>query len=164
MILRYWHYILLFVSLFSIGIALIAEFFYGLQPCELCLKQRHPYYFIILIFVIAFIFNWQQKIWFYIFVQISSAYGAFYAIWHVGIENNILRGPAECSGGLKKFNNVGDLKDQILSKPVINCDEVVWSFFGVSAASINSLILLLIFIFNAIYIFQNYASKKKKII
>jgi len=161
---KYWFWILGAISFISISFALVAEFIFNLEPCSMCLKQRHPYYFIILIFVIAFIFNWQQKIWFYILVQISSAYGAFYAIWHVGIENNILSGPAECSGGLKNFNNVGDLKDQILSKPVINCDEVVWSFFGVSAASINSLILLLIFIFNAIYIFQNYASKKKKII
>ena len=131
---KYWFWILGAISFISISFALVAEF----------------------------IFNWQQKIWFYIFVQISSAYGAFYAIWHVGIENNILSGPAECSGGLKNFNNVDDLKDQIISKPVINCDEVVWSFFGVSAAAINSLILLLIFIFNAIYIFQNYASKKTK--
>ena len=159
-----WFWILGIISLISISAALIAEFAFNLEPCSMCLKQRHPYYFIILIFIISIFFQWQQKIWFYIGVQISSLYGAFYAIWHVGIENNILSGPTECSAGLEKSNNVSSLKDQILSKPVINCDEIVWSFFGVSAASINSLILLLIFIFNAIYIFQNYASKKKKII
>ena len=98
----------------------------------------------------------------YIGVQISSAYGAFYAIWHVGIENKILSGPSECSNGLQLSKNVSELKDQIISKPIVNCEEVLWSFFGISAASINSIILLLIFVFNAIYIFQNYASKKTK--
>ena len=104
--------------------------------------------------------NFDEKIWFYIGVQISSAYGAFYAIWHVGIENKILSGPAECARGLQLSKNVSKLKDQIMSKPIVNCEEVVWSFFGISAASINSIILLLIFVLNAIYIFQNYTSKK----
>ena len=59
-------------------------------------------------------------------------------------------------------SNTVDLKEQILSKQVISCDEVVWSFFGLSAASINTIILLVIFILNANYIYNNYAPKKEK--
>ena len=58
--------------------------------------------------------------------------------------------------------NTTDLKAQILSKQVISCDEVIWSFFGVSAASINTLVLLVIFILNAIYLFRYYGFKKEK--
>tara|TARA_B100001250_G_C19267175_1_gene557498 strand:- start:65 stop:562 length:498 start_codon:yes stop_codon:yes gene_type:complete len=159
-----WFWILGILSLISIFAALTAEFVFNLEPCSMCLKQRHPYYFIILIFFISIFLKWQHKIWFYIGVQISSFYGAFYAIWHVGIENNILSGPTECSAELDVSNDVSILKAQILSKPVINCEEVIWSFFGISAASVNSFILILIFIFNAIYIFKNYDYKKNKII
>ncbi len=63
---------------------------------------------------------------------------------------------------LTKSENTTDLKAQILSKQVISCDEVIWSFFGISAASINTLVLLVIFIFNAIYLFRYYGSKKEK--
>ena len=109
---KYWFWILGAISFISISFALVAEFIFNLEPCSMCLKQRHPYYFIILIFIISIFFQWQQKIWFYIGVQISSLYGAFYAIWHVGIENNILSGPTECSAGLEKSNNLLDDEDE----------------------------------------------------
>ena len=63
---------------------------------------------------------------------------------------------------LTSSENASDLKAQILSKQVISCDEVIWSFFGISAASINTLVLLVIFIFNAIYLYRNYGFKKEK--
>ena len=61
---------------------------------------------------------------------------------------------------LTNSENASDLKAQILSKQVISCDEVIWSFFGISAASINTLVLLVIFIFNAIYLYTNNGVKK----
>ena len=60
-------------------------------------------------------------------------------------------------------NNALKLKEQILSKPVINCEDIAWSIFGLSAATINSLLLFLIFILNAIYLWKNYGTKKEKI-
>jgi disulfide bond formation protein DsbB len=92
----------------------------------------------------------------------SSIYGLFYAIWHVGVENNLLSGPSGCSAGLQITENTINLKEQILSKQVISCDEVIWSFFGISAASINTIVLLFIFIVNALYINMYYGSKKEK--
>ena len=87
---------------------------------------------------------------------------SFYSIWHVGVENKILKGPAGCSAMLANSENTTDLKAQILSKQVISCDEVIWSFFGISAASINTLVLLVIFILNAIYLLNYYGIKKEK--
>ena len=103
-----------------------------------------------------------NKIWLYLLIQFASVYGLFYSIWHVGVENKILKGPAGCSAMLTSSENASDLKAQILSKQVISCDEVIWSFFGISAASINTLVLLVIFIFNAIYLYRNNGFKKEK--
>ena len=161
MLKKYWFHIVSFLSIGTLGTALIAEFYFDLAPCELCLKQRHPYYIIILGFVIVSIMKWQERVWFYIGVQIISIYGLFYSVWHVGIENQLLSGPAGCSSGLNMTNNVSSLKEQILSKPVINCEDIAWSIFGLSAATINSLLLFLIFILNAIYLWNNYGEKKE---
>ena len=161
MLQKYWFY---HVTLFSIGAltsAFIAEFYFNLAPCELCLKQREPYYIIILGFIFIAILRWQERIWFYLGVQLISVYGLFYSIWHVGIENKLFSGPAGCSSGLNMTNNISSLKEQILSKAVINCEDIAWSIFGLSAATINSLLLFLIFILNAIYIFNNYDTKKE---
>ena len=160
MIIRNWTVLLLIISFISISSALIAEYFFNLQPCELCLKQRHPYYLILICLVLIFLLNNLNNIWLYFVIQFASVYGLFYSIWHVGVENKILKGPAGCSAMLTNSENTKDLKAQILSKEVISCDEVIWSFFGISAASINTVILLVIFILNAIYLFNQYGKKK----
>ena len=162
MIIRNWTLLLFIISLISISSALIAEYFFNLQPCELCLKQRHPYYLILVCLVFIFIIKNLNKIVFYLLIQLSAVYGLFYSIWHVGVENKILKGPSGCSVMLTNSESASDLKAQILSKQVISCDEVIWSFFGISAASINTLVLLVIFILNAIYLFKNYGNKKEK--
>jgi disulfide bond formation protein DsbB len=126
----------------------------------MCLKQREPYYIIILGFILIIILKWQHRIWFYIGIQIVSIYGLFYSIWHVGIEKKILSGPEGCSSGLNITDNTSSLKEQILSKSVLNCEDVAWSILGFSAATINSFLLILIFILNAIYLWNNHVSKK----
>ena len=162
MLQKYWFYLVTLFSVVAIASALIAEYYFDLQPCAMCLKQREPYYVIISGFIIVMILKWQDKIWFYVGVQIVSIYGLFYSLWHVGIENKILAGPSSCSGGLNISTNTSSLKEQIISKAVINCEEVAWSIFGLSAATMNSLLLFLIFIINAIYIANIYGSKKEK--
>ena len=161
MLQKYWFYLVALFSVVALASALIAEFYFNLAPCKMCLKQREPYYIIIVGFLLIRILKWQNRIWFYLGVQLVSIYGLFYSIWHVGIENKLLSGPSGCSDGLNISNNTSALKDQIISKPVINCEDVIWSFFGVSAATINSLLLFLIFILNAIYILNNYGAKKE---
>ena len=161
MILRNWHSILLIICFIAISSALIAEYVFGLQPCGLCLKQRHPYYFIIIILLIIFFIPKIYKIILYFLIQLATVYGIFYSVWHVGVENKILKGPAGCSTDLLKASNTADLKKQILSKEVISCDEVIWSIFGISAASINTMVLLFIFFINGLYIIRHYGKKTK---
>ena len=162
MLQKYWFYLVTLFSVVALASALIAEYYFDLQPCAMCLKQREPYYIIIAGFILVMILKWQDKIWFYVGVQIVSIYGLFYSLWHVGIENKILAGPSSCSGGLNISTNTSSLKEQIISKAVINCEEVAWSIFGLSAATMNSLLLFLIFTINAIYIANIYGSKKEK--
>lgn len=159
MLQKYWFYLVTLFSVVAIASALIAEYYFDLQPCAMCLKQREPYYLIIAGFFLVMILKWQDKIWFYVGVQIVSIYGLFYSLWHVGIENKILAGPSSCSGGLNISTNTSSLKEQIISKAVINCEEVAWSIFGLSAATMNSLLLFLIFIINAIYIANIYGHR-----
>jgi len=161
MLQKYWFYLVTLFSVIALTSAFIAEFNFNLAPCEMCLKQREPYYVIILGFILIAILRWQDRIWFYLSVQILSVYGLFYSIWHVGIENKFLSGPEGCSNALKVADNTTNLKEQILSKPVINCEDIAWSMFGLSAATINSILLILIFIVNAIYLWNKYGSKKE---
>ena len=160
-ILNNWLSCIFILSIIAIGSAFIAEYFFNLAPCKMCLKQRHTYYAIILLFIIFYFFRRTKNIWLYILNQIAILYGLFYAVWHVGIEQNILPGPESCSGTLSKTDSIQRLKAQINNQEIINCSDISWSILGLSAATINSLLLLFILTFNSIYILQNFYGSKK---
>ena len=160
MILRNWFYIISTLSFIAICSALIAEFVFDLYPCSMCLKQRHPYYFIIFIFILFKFIKKFQILWFFILAHLAVIYGLFYSLWHVGIEQKILKGPASCSSNLNISDTVTKLKEQITNKAVINCEDVIWGYYGISAATINVFLLILIFIVNSIYLKNYYEAQK----
>ena len=156
-----WLNILFVLSIIAIISALVAEFFFDLTPCKMCLKQRHPYYIIIFLVILSYIFRQTKNIWLFIFSQIALLYGFFYAVWHVGIEQKILPGPASCSGILSQTNSIQNLKQQITNQAIINCSDITWAVFGLSAATLNTILLLFLLVFNTIFIIQNFYGKKK---
>jgi len=162
-IMRYWGIVLFILCVVAISSALIAEYFFHILPCKMCLNQRYPYYFIISIFIIFYFINKKTNIWLYILIELAVLYGLFYSVWHIGIEQNLLTGPSSCAGRLEEANSVSDLKEQILNQTIINCNEIRWSMLGLSAATLNSILLSLLLLFNSIYIFKIYADKEKKI-
>ena len=162
-LIRYWAIIVFLLSVFAISNALIAEFIFHILPCEMCYNQRYPYYYIISIFIVFYFINKTSNIWLYVLTELAVLYGLFYSVWHVGIEQNLLTGPSGCSGKLREANSVSDLKEQILNQGVINCGEISWSMFGLSAATLNSLLLFMLLLFNTIFIIKIYYDNGKKI-
>ena len=155
-----WSIILFIISLITLSSALIAEYFFNLIPCEMCLKQRHPYYALTTLIIIFYLFRKNNNVFFLFLVEVCVVYGLFYAIWHVGIEQKFLEGPASCSGSLIQTDSVQDLKKEITNKPVINCSEIIWSIGGFSAATLNSILLLFICFFNTLFIIKYYNDHK----
>ena len=157
-----WIELLLGISILSLGAAFIAEHYYNLPPCEMCLKQRHSYYAIIIFIIFFYFIKQKNKILILLLIEISLIYGLFYAIWHVGIEQKILPGPSSCTGSILQTDSLENLKQQIKDQPVIDCSEIIWSIGGLSAATINSILLLLIFVINSIYSLKYLNVLKKK--
>ena len=156
-----WILIVFLISTFAIASALIAEYLLDILPCKMCLHQRYPYYFIILISLIFFFKkNFFYK-WHLLFVQCALGYGIFFATWHIGIEQKILSGLTGCTNSLNKTDSLIELKNQILNQVIITCDEISWTILGLSAATINAFVLLLLLIFNTILLIQFFFYKKK---
>ena len=68
-------------------------------------------------------------------------YGIFFTIWHIGIEQKLFSGPEGCAASINNATSTEDLKKQILNKEIVSCDEVIWTIFGLSAATINLILL-----------------------
>ena len=62
------------------------------------------------------------------------------ALWHSGVEHGLLPGPTACSGGLALDGDPAAVLDRLLATPAPRCDEVTWSFVGMSMANWNGII------------------------
>ncbi|MEH6833977.1 MULTISPECIES: disulfide bond formation protein B [Falsihalocynthiibacter] len=118
----------------------------GLAPCPMCLWQRYPH-------AVAFILG--------VLIlaggpRILAALGAIAALttsaiglFHTGVERNWWEGPTTCTSGPVANLTPEELMAQIMSAPLVRCDEVAWEMFDLSMASwnaIGSLILAFVWI------------------
>lgn len=114
--------------------ALVAEYFFKLMPCSLCLYQRYTY---ILLAVSSFAViiskkQSQKKLILYLCAIIALG-GSVIAFYHSGVEKGIFSVPLTC------------IASQANNMPL--CNEVTFSFLGLSMASWNSIISLSIAVF-----------------
>jgi disulfide bond formation protein DsbB len=128
---------------FMLGMAYFFEFGMGLLPCTMCYWQRIPHGLVIALAAVTLLpFTPLNPKAMLLFLGIILAIGGGIAAWHGGVELGILPGPTACSGGIALDGSPSALLDQLLAAPVIRCDEVPWSLFGLSMANWNMLISL----------------------
>ena len=128
-------------SLFMIGAALFFEHVMGLHPCKMCIWQRIPHYITIGLAAISIISQMRMYSRPLLgLMSLSLFVGACIAFWHSGVELKLLEGPSSCSAAMSLSGDPSALLDQILATPAIRCDEVPWSFLGLSMANWNFLI------------------------
>ncbi len=109
----------------------------GLAPCSLCLTQRWPHGAALLLGLIAFmpITAAPARRLLLALIALSFAITAGIGAYHAGVEYGWFAGPTACSGTISG-NTVEELKRQLMAQPVVRCDEVAWSLFGVSLGRI----------------------------
>ena len=130
--------LLLFCSLASSALLLAAfgfEYLGGLTPCKLCLWQRWPHAGVITLSLlgVAGVLRPQSA---FSLVALSALFTAGIAGYHVGVEQHFWPGPTSCSGTSSSISTA-ELLDSLLATPVVRCDEIDWSFAGISMAGWN---------------------------
>lgn len=114
----------------------------GMAPCKLCIWQRWPHVVAIGIGLLAMLALLPQRL--------LAGLGAVAALatagigfYHSGVERKWWEGPASCSGGSVGDQSAQDLFAQIMAAPLVRCDEVPWQMLGLSMASWNAVLSLL---------------------
>jgi disulfide bond formation protein DsbB len=138
--------ILNLILLFSI-IALFAAYFiqYALkhQPCNLCLIERIPYIISIMVISICLFFKKFEKISLIILSLIFFS-AALIAFYHFSIEQGFIKESLVCDLN-NKINNLS--KEALLNelkKVPVNCKDVTFKIFGLSLATFNIFISLIL--------------------
>lgn len=140
--------VLLAASAVVLGAAYVFQYGFDLPPCELCYLQRYPYMAVIGLMVVGWVALRLGRglTWLLALAGLALIVNAGIAVNHVGVEQKWWEGPATCSAVATPADSE-QLLDQILNAPLVRCDEVSWSFLGVSMAGYNLLIALILTVF-----------------
>lgn len=129
------------LGIIALGSAYGFQYLGGLQPCALCLYQRWPWWAAIALGAAALFLRGRAMG--LVLGLLASAVvlgGAGIAAFHVGVEQHWWPGLASCGGVSDAPMTLEALKRQIMSAPVVRCDEIPWSLFGISMAGYNALL------------------------
>jgi len=150
--------LIMLFSIFVLFAAYFIQYVLGHQPCNLCLIERIPYIASIIIISIFLFFKKFEKFSLIILCLIffSSILIAFY---HFGIEQGFFRESLVC--------NVNSDNNDLSKKALLNqlkevptsCRNVTFKIFGLSLATFNIFISLILSVITA-KLFLNYEKNK----
>ena len=131
-------------SIFSLVIAYYIQYILGHKPCNLCLIERIPYISAIILVSLIFIIKKFEKVIAGI-VMLFFIFGAVISFYHVGIEQGFFSESLVCDLGSTNENlSKEDLLKQLESKTVVSCKDVTFRLLGLSLATINTIISILL--------------------
>lgn len=126
-------------SMVSLASALVAQYGFGLAPCELCTMQRVPYILLIIISLAGLAAPVFRKPLIYMIAVIFMA-GSSIAAYHFAVERHFIAGPSSCSSsGSTQGQSIDDLLKKIQKSPIVACDQPQWEFHGITMAMLNAL-------------------------
>ena len=131
-------------SILSLAIAYYVQYILGHEPCNLCLIERIPYLASLIFISLIFIINKFEKIIAGI-VLLFFVFGSVVSFYHVGVEQGLFSESLICDSGASNENlSKEDLLKQLQSKNPISCKDVTFRFFGLSLATINTVISIIL--------------------
>jgi disulfide bond formation protein DsbB len=127
---------LLLVGLATLALtsALIGQYVFGLHPCELCLYQRVPFVAVILLGLIGASSRFGRTT--LGMSGIAMIMNTGIAIFHSGVERKWWAGLSGCTTP-DMSGSIEEVMARIATTAVTRCDEISWSFLGLSMANYN---------------------------
>ena len=134
------HRLGLIAALGSLGMMIAAlgfQYIGELPPCKMCYWQRYPHIAAIGIGVLFLLFAYRG---FLLLGALSALTTGVIGVYHVGVEQKWWQGPDTCTASSTAELNVDQLLVQIMTAPLVRCDEIAWSLMGISMAGWNAIV------------------------
>ncbi len=139
---------ILFFNIIVLSAAYFIQYVLGHEPCNLCIFERIPYLVSIILISFTIFINKFEKI-IIVLLALIFVFGTILSFYHYGIEEGFFTESLLCDLRGEQFNLTKNELLQELGKKTVSCKDVTFRFFGLSLATINailSLILSVIFI------------------
>jgi disulfide bond formation protein DsbB len=135
--------LILLFSIFALIAAYFIQYVLGHEPCNLCLIERIPYILTIIIISLSFVFKKFEK-FFLILLSLVFIIATIVSFYHFGIEQGFIKESLVCD--LSNKNSILTTEELLneLTKKTISCKEVTFKILGLSLATINTIISLIL--------------------
>jgi disulfide bond formation protein DsbB len=135
---RFFPAFVLAASVAVLCAALGAQYWGGLAPCELCLKERWPWAAAIAISSVATAAGNRRPLpRVALLLAVVFATGSALAFYHVGVERHWFPGPSACTAPSGAADTIAALRQQLLHEAPVRCDQPAWEIWGISLAGWN---------------------------
>lgn len=149
-------YGVLFLALGALVCAYVAEYFFAIKPCALCYYQRYAYMTMALLGAGAFFIPPLKHRLLLILSLVATTINGVIAGYQVLVEKGHVEVPSFCK--VEKLM-IGDsleaFKGALMEQGHVPCNEVAFSFLGISMAGYNALFCLTIVCFLLIHYRKN---------
>ena len=144
--------ILFILSVLALASALIIEYIFGYQPCNLCIIERFPYALAIVILIFNYISKKDQI--FYSVLLILILFSILISIYHFSIEQGFINESMVCVSGNLGSITKKDILDS-LKELSISCKDVAFKIL-VYHTTYNIILSILMFLTSTkIYLLSN---------
>ena len=135
--------LILLFSIFALFAAYFIQYVLKHQPCNLCLIERIPYFFSVIIISICLFTKRFEKLSLIILSLIFFS-ATLIAFYHFGIEQGFIRESLVCDLNIESNNLSKEaLLNQLKTLPV-SCKDVTFKIFGLSLATFNIFFTLIL--------------------
>lgn len=118
------------------------QYFVGLPPCEMCLWQRYPHFVAVaLALAAALVAAAAARAWLIRLAAVAIAVSGLIGIYHAGVELKWWQGVTACTAA-PVTGSTADVLAQVMAMPLVRCDAIPWSMFGISLAGWNAILSL----------------------
>jgi disulfide bond formation protein DsbB len=115
----------------------------GLRPCALCWWQRYAWMAVLGLAAPATFARGRLGTVLLGLAALAALTGAAIAFYHAGVEQRWWAGTEGCGATLGPAASAEERLRQLLAAPVVRCDEIAWSFAGLSMAAWNGAVAAL---------------------
>jgi len=149
-------YLILLFSAFSLLAAYFIQYVLGHEPCNLCLIERIPYALTIIIISSCFFFKKFEKFSLLI-LSITFLSLSFISFYHFGIEQGFFKESLVCDLNNQSAILTPEELLKELKEITVSCKDVTFKIFGLSLATINTIISLIL----SVILFKIYFNYEK---
>jgi disulfide bond formation protein DsbB len=122
-----------------------SQIFGGLFPCEMCWWQRYAHFGGLGLALLSLVLRkapdrGRSFVWLAALAILAS--GGI-GVYHAGVEAGIFEGFTECTSTAGRGLSSEELLKAIMEAPTVRCDDIQFSFLGITMAGWNAILSIL---------------------